>query len=384
MRALTCRLALLGMILTMGGLSGAQAGDLGRPSPVVTVTGRAAIYHGDLAGARERAVRAALVRALERYAGLRIEASTLIRKGELIDREVRAHTHGYVRSFEVLDEHRDGDELSVRVRVHVAPAPVDESFARMMSARTTLLLIRERNLGTPVQGRILTAILSDPFFTASLVVPSEKVLHSATARVPERFFDDPDPRTAKELGLRYLAGIVVTGWAGTRKLDTSPESVGYGVDPSVLRAVAVASGNLTILDGRTGRVIASRRFDDVRGSDASDPARAGFEALHKMAGQMRVFLVRSLSAYVRELGHPLRVTVTGPAAAGGAPGVRRVLEDTRWVSHVAVVRETPRETVLDVTCTENPAYVVEELRQANGITVRRFDAPAATLFVNAE
>lgn len=77
------------------------------PSPTLTVSGRATIYHDDLAGARERAVEGALIRALEQYAGIRIEATTLIKKGELIDREVRANTHGFVRSFEVLNTTRE-------------------------------------------------------------------------------------------------------------------------------------------------------------------------------------------------------------------------------------------------------------------------------------
>jgi len=378
MRNRVFRVVSLAMALAMAAV-GAWAGGLDAPSPVVTVEGRAAIYHNDVAGARERAVRAALVRGLERYAGLRIEASTLIKKGELIDREVRAHTHGYVRSFEVLDEHREGEELVVKVRVHVAPAPVEESFARMLSATTTLLLIRERNLGAPIHGRIVPAVLTGPFFTASLVVPGEAVLRSAAAKVPERFFEDPDPATVRELGLRYLAGIVVAGWADTKQLDTSPGSLGYEVDPSVLRPVVAASGNLAILDGRTGKLIASRRFDDVRGSDATDPKRAGLEALGTLAGQMRHFLVEALSAHVEELGFHLQVTVTGKAAADGAPAVRQILEDTRWVRHVTIASEAPGKTVLQVDCTENPVYVVEELRQSPEITLRHFDAAAGTV-----
>jgi len=365
------------LAVSVAGAAGRQA-----PSPVVTVAGRATVYHGDLAGARERAVRAALVRALERYAGLRIEATTLIKRGELIDREVRAHTHGYVRSFEVLGEHRDGDELVVRVRVHVAPAPVEESFARMMSATTTLLLVRESNLGQQVKGQIVPAILADPFFTAKVVVPPAEVLRSANSKVPAHFFQAPDPQTAKELGLRYLAGIVVAGWAGTKELETGAESVGYQVDPSVLRPVVAASGNLTILDGRTGRVLASRRFDDVRASDASDPARAGLKALATLGAQMKRFLIDSLSAHIRKLGFPLQVTVTGAAAAHGAESVRQILENTRWVRRVDVLSEAPKRTVLQAVCTENPAYVVEELRQEPTLHVRRFDAPAATVEVS--
>lgn len=350
------------------------ADELQPPSPTLAVSGRAAIYHEDLAGARERAVRAALVRGLERYAGLRIEASTLIRKGELIDREVRAHTHGYVRSFEVVDSRRDGGEMVVEVRLTVAEEPVAASFRRLMSATTTLLLVREANLGRPVDGQILPAMLADPFFTTDLVVPPAERLAELAAKVPESFYGKPDPATAKELGLRWLAGVILVVRADTRKLDGGAGSLGYDVDPAVLRPVVAADGDLTLLDGGSGRVLASRRFEDVRGSDNACAERAGREALTALAVEMRGFVVERLSAHVRELGHPLRVVARGAAAADGGRGVVRLLETTRWVERVEVVRQAAGEAVLQATCRENPFYVVEELRQSPEIRVVRFDA----------
>jgi len=352
----------------------ASADGLQPPPPALEVSGRAAIYHEDLAGARERAVRAALIRGLERYAGLRIEASTLIRKGELIDREVRAHTHGYVRSFEVVDSRRDGGEMVVEVRLTVAEEPVAASFRRLMSATTTLLLVREANLGRPIEGQILPAMLADPFFTTDLVVPPAERLAELSSKVPAGFYGKPDPGTAKELGLRWLAGVIVAVRADTRELDGGAGSLGYDLDPSVLRPVAAAAGDLTILDGRSGRVLASRRFEDVRASDAAGAERAGRQALTALAGEMRAFVVERLSAHVRELGYPLRVVARGAAAAEGGRRLAQVLETTRWVERVEHLREQAGEAVLQATCRENPFYVVEELRQAPEIRVVRFDA----------
>jgi len=357
------------------------AAELAPPSPTLTATGRAAIYHDDLAGARERAVRAALVRGLERYGGLRIESSSLIKKGELIDREIRAHTHGYVRSFEVLDTRRDGDELVVTVRLTVAEKPIEESFRRMMSATTTLLLVRETNLGQPIEGQILAAILADPFFTTQVVVPSAEHLERAGQGLGESFFKAPDPATGKELGLRAMAGVVIVAWADTRQLASDSATLGYDVDAAVLRPVVAAAGNLAILSGQSGQEIAAQRFDDVRASDATDPARAGREALHALAERMRDFVVAKLSEYVHELGFALRIVVRGEAAADGARRVAGVLEATRWVEHVELVREQAGETVLEARCREKPVYVVEELRQAPELRVVRFDAPAGEVEV---
>lgn len=368
----TVALVVLSAISAIGSAAG-----VGAPSPEVVATGEATIYHGDLAGARERAVRAGLLRALERYAGLRIEASTLISRGELIGREVKAHTHGFVSSFEVVDERRDGDQLVVTLRVTVAESPVEESLRHYLPATTVLLLARETNLGRPVEGQILGAVLSDPFVRGSLVVPAAETLTGANAAAPANLYSGPDPDAVRELGLRFLSGLVVVANASTRELDTSAESLGYAVEPSVLRPVAAASGNIWVLDGRTGETIASRRFDDVRGSDATDAERAGAEALASLGDEMKRFIVDVLSRHVSELGFPLRVIVTGPQAAGGAPRVRQVLETTRWVESVELTEEGPGRSVLEVTCRERPVYVVEELRQASEVEIVRFSAAAA-------
>ncbi|MEE8525950.1 MAG: hypothetical protein V3T72_18595, partial [Thermoanaerobaculia bacterium] len=216
--------------------------------------------------------------------------------------------------------------------------------------------------------------LADPFFTTDLVVPPAEQLVELASKVPDSFYGKPDPGTAKELGLRWLAGVIVVVRADTRKLDGGAGSLGYDVDPSVLRPVVAADGDLTILDGRSGRVFASRRFEDVRGSDNACAERAGREALTALAEQMRSFVVERLSVHVRELGYPLRVVARGAAAAEGGRWLAQVLEGTRWVERVEHVRQETGEVVLQATCRENPFYVVEELRQTPEIRVVRFDA----------
>jgi hypothetical protein len=373
--------ALVTAIAAIVGPSLAAAASPALPSPTLTVSGRATIYHDDLAGARERAVEAAMIRALEQYAGVRIEASTLIKKGELIDREVRANTHGFVRSFEVLDTTREGNELVANVCVTVAAEPVEESFRRMMSATTTLLLVREANLGQPVDGALLAPVLADPFFTANLVAPPAASLAWAHRGLAAAFYSSPDPATAKELGLRYLAGVIVVASADTKKLDSGADSLGYGVDPGVARPVVAAAGNVTILSGETGSVIASKRFEDVRGSDASDASRAGVKALEDLGARMKQFTIESLSAYVKELGYRLRVVASGDAAVNGAARLRQMLEDTRWVRRVELARQEPGSATLQVSCVERPAYVIEELRQEPGLEIVRFDAASGEVEV---
>lgn len=367
---------LVGIVLSSPGAHAAPAAGaaLKPPSTHVTSEGRAAVYGEDLSGARDRAVAAALLRAVETWAGLRIESSTLIKKGELIDREIRTSARAFVKSYDVVDSRQDGTEMVVKVKAVIASAPMEEAFRRFVSSTTTLLLVSESNLDRPVDGQIVPALLADTFFTSKVTVPPAATLKSAAGKVPASFFGAPDPATAKELGLRNLAGLVLVVSAKTRKLDSSPDSLGYEVDAKVLRPVVAAEGNVTVLSGEDGRVIASRRFDDVRASDASDPVRAGAKALTDLGTRMKSFVVEKVTEHQLAAGQKLGVTVVGPAADGGAARARQILEATRWVKRVEVAKEEPGRVVLSITCVERPFYVVEEMRHAPGITVVRYDA----------
>ena len=225
--------------------------------------------------------------------------------------------------------------------------------------------------------QILAAILADPFFESALVVPPAERLTELASQVGSGYYEQPDPETTQELGLRWLAGLVLVASADTRTLASGPESLGYEVEESVLRPVVEAMGNLTILDARSGKTILTRRFDDVRAADATSPERAGRRALTRLAGEMRAFVVESLSTYLRDLGFPLRVVVRGRAAAGGARQVIQILEATRWVERVEVASEESERTVLEATCRENPFYIVEELRHAPEVEILRYDQAKA-------
>lgn len=373
-----CWLLLLWVFLTgwepAGALASSASPPTEPPPATLVASGRAAIYRGDLAGARERAVRAALLRGLERYAGVRIEASTWIDRGELIEREVRAHTHGYVQSFEVLDSRREGEELLVEVRLTVAEKPVAESFRRWLSSTSTLLLVRERHLSEPALDRGLATALAAPLAASALTLPSPEQQTELAGRVPESFYRDPDHAGVRELGLRWLAGWIVVADADTRSLRTAGETLGYTLATDVTRPVVSASGTLSLFDGLSGKLLATRRFEDYRGADAADPERAGRRARGLLAGAMREFLLTELAGHLQEVGFPLRVVIDGPAAELGGQRAGEILRGVRWIETVEVEREEPGRLTLLARCRENPTYVVEELRQVEELRVVHFDA----------
>ena len=253
-------------------------------------------------------------------------------------------------------------------------AAVAETFRRWLSSTSTLLLVRDRHLSGPADERLLATVLASPLATSALTAPSPEQQNELADRVPESFYRDPDSAGVRELGLRWLAGWVVVAEGDTRSLRTGSEALGYAVAAEVARPVVSASGTLSLFDGLSGKLLATRRFEDHRGSDAVDPERAGRRARSLLAEAMRDFLLEELATHLREVGFPLRVVVDGPAADLGSRHLAEVLRGVRWVEAVELEEEKSGQLTLLARCRENPTYVVEELRQVEGLRIVSFDA----------
>lgn len=330
-------------------------------------SGSATVYHGDLAGARDRAVAAALLRGLERHGGLRVEAATLLRQGELVDREMRTRTRGFVTDHELVAERREGDQLTVEVRLRVAELPEGAAFAEIARAASTLLVVCERNFGQPAGRSLVTPLLAAPFLAAPHAVAAGDEAVCA-------FAGDLPPGTVRTLADGAAAATVVVAALDSATVPSGPGSLGYAVDRSALRPVAAASGTVTLYAGGSGERLAGLAVDDVRGSDAARPERAGEEALVRAGERMRDFVVERLADRVAGEGYPLRVVVRGERAQRGAAALVATLESSRWVERVELVAEAPDRAELRAVCRERPARMVAELRGDPELEIVRFDA----------
>lgn len=341
-------------------------------------SGSATVYHGDVAGAHDRAVAAALLRGLERQSGLRLEGSTLVRQGELVERELRARTGGFVRDYKVVSSRRDGDQVTVGVLLDVADDVDAASFAPIAGASATLLVVCERDLDRAPGNRVVGALLAAPFLRAphSLAV-GDAVLCEGFAAGSR----DLDPDEVRTLADRHAAATIVVAAVESAPLDSGTRSLGYTVASSALRPVAAARAAAAIYSGATGERLAGLAVDDARGSDASRPERAAEEARVRAGGRLRNLLVERLAAGVRDEGYPLRIVVHGHRARGGAAGLVARLETSRWFERIELVAESAGQVELRAHCRERPALMVAELRGEPGLEIVRFDAARALVEV---
>ena len=77
----------------------------------VRATGQAVIYQNDLAAARDKALDDARRKAVEQAVGAMISSATVTENFELLEDKIFSQSAGYVRSYVVVDESRDGDGI---------------------------------------------------------------------------------------------------------------------------------------------------------------------------------------------------------------------------------------------------------------------------------
>lgn len=120
----------------------------------VRATGQAVIYQNDLAAARDKALDDARRKAVEQAVGAMISSSTVTENFELLEDKIFSQSAGYVRSYVVVDESRDGDGIySVTIDCEVSAGKIDSDLAAIQNLLAqkemprVLVMVSEQNIG---------------------------------------------------------------------------------------------------------------------------------------------------------------------------------------------------------------------------------------------
>ncbi len=141
----------------------------------LTVWGEAVIYDGDIPQAKERALQEAFAAAITKVMGTMVSVEGFTRNYESIERSVFGKTKGYIKTYEVIAEKRDGDIQQLQVLVTVS----EESLIDDLTALGIML----DAIGNPVvcvlgQEQGLDTAVSIPYFINELAQKGFHVLEA--------------------------------------------------------------------------------------------------------------------------------------------------------------------------------------------------------------
>src|SRR5512133_852168 len=119
----TLALAALAALLVPAGASAAATEEV----RTTEATGQAAIA-GDLLAAKEQAKDDAMRNCVQQVATTIVSAATETDQAQLLSDKVYAHSVGYIRQFQVLEDKQDGNTWTTKLRCEVSEAKRDEDF----------------------------------------------------------------------------------------------------------------------------------------------------------------------------------------------------------------------------------------------------------------
>ncbi len=299
-------------------LAAAGAGRAAEDVQTTEATGQAPVA-GDLLAARDRAKDDALRNCVQQVATTIVTAGTETDQAQLLSDKIYAHSVGYVRRFQILEDRQDGNTWVTKVRCDVSEAKLDEdllafgiSYQRAGMPRV-LVLVAEQAIdasqatgwwqggGNSADLRVVENSFMDRMEKSGFTFVDAEVLQGKVKL--ESIGADPNVQQAREVGVRSGAELVIVGRAIARPLGEIPIDNG-----TFYSSVANVSARAVRTD--TGQVVAAAEFTSPAGK-GFERTTAGRNALSE-AGRMlaREMFTRVGKVWTREQSGLRRIAMT--------------------------------------------------------------------------
>ncbi len=260
----------------------------------VQADGEAAIFSGDTAQAKDKAIAEAMRNAVEKAVGTIVTSDSQTKDFELIEDRVLTHSKGYIKTFDIVKQNNDGSTISVTIKAVIGKDNLEKDVDALLQLihqkgkPKILIMVAEQNIGQPDA----QAWWSTQGFTTNLDVVENTFID---AWQPLGFsFVDPqalrgkikvtkalqspnvDDSEAKTFAGKAGAQVVIIGKA------IAQEANGKAFGTNLVSARANMSVRAIRTD--TGDILATSTIDG--GSMALDSTTAGSNALKETAKKM--------------------------------------------------------------------------------------------------
>ena len=259
--------------------------------------GQAALT-GDLLAAKEQAKDDALRNCVQQVARTIVTAATETDQAQLLSDKIFAHSEGYVRKFQVLEDKQDGNTWVTKLRCEVSEAKLDEdmlafgiAYRRAGMPRVFVLVAEQAINATQATGwwqgggntadlRVMENAFMDRMEKSGFTFVDPEVLQGKVKL--EAIGADPNLQQAREIGVKSGADLVVVGRAIAKPLGEIQIQNG-----TFYSAVANVSARAVRTD--TGEIVATAEFTGTagRGFEQTTAGRNAFsEAGRQLAREL--------------------------------------------------------------------------------------------------
>lgn len=216
----------------------------------VHADGTAAIYKDFVDIARDRAIADAQRRAVEQAVGVMIKNETLVENYQVISDKILSQSKGYIQSYEVISEEREGDTYKVTIEARVSTGQLKDDLeaihliiARKSKPRLMILFSEKAQKDLMAEASMIKYFLSKGFKVVDPETVRKNVGHESLGSLKA------DPQAAARVGQRFGAEVIILCSVAT---SSSPFKVG---DIEMYANAATVSGKAINVD--TSNVMAT-------------------------------------------------------------------------------------------------------------------------------
>jgi hypothetical protein len=368
------------LALVLAALGSASAAQDVRTTEAV---GQAALA-GDVLAAKEQAKDDALRNCVQQVATTLVTAASETDQAQLLSDRIYAHSVGYVRRFQVLEDKQDGNTWTTKLRCEVSEAKLDEdmmafgiAYRRAGMPRIFVLVAEQAINATQASGwwqgggnaadlRVMENAFMDRMEKSGFTFVDPEVLQGKVKL--EAIGADPNLQQAREIGVKSGADLVVVGRAIAKPLGEIQIDNG-----TFYSAVANVSARAVRTD--TGEIVATAEFTGTAGR-GFEQTTAGRNAFSEAGRQLaRDLFAKVGKVWTREQSGARRIAmaVSGVDDYARLAAFKNVLvQSVRGVKDVQERSMENGKAELDVTVAGTSQSFATDLatRKFQGFTVK--------------
>lgn len=373
-RAIAAALAFAALVPSARGEDGIQTTE---------AVGQAAVV-GDVLAAKQQAKDDAMRNCVQQVASTVVTAATETDQAQLLSDKVYAHSMGYIRKFQILDDKQDGNTWVTKLRCEVSEAKLDEdmmafgiAYRRAGMPRIFVLISEQAINATQATGwwqgggntadlRVMENAFMDRMEKSGFTFVDPEVLHGKVRL--EAIGADPNIQAAREIGVKSGAEMVIVGRAIAKPLGEMQ------IDNGTFYS-AVANVSARAVRSDTGEIVATAEFTGTAGR-GFEQTTAGRQAFSEAGRQLaRDLFAKIGKVWTREQSgvRRLMLTVKGVDDYARLAQFKNLLvQSVRGVKDVQERSMAGGKADLDVTLSGRSSDLATELatRKFTGFAVK--------------
>ncbi len=307
---------------------------------IIVAEGVAAVYGGNTAVARDKAIDDALRKAVEQAVGAVVSSDTLSENFKVIHDKIIAQTAGYVEKHKILSEKADGNLYRVRIQAEIGRANLMNDIRALgllhvlKEKPKVMVIIDEQVMG--LFGRNdwenvgeAESIIIEKFLNAGFnVVDPEQVRKNIDRDGSLKIFDG-DAGAAEAAGLKHGAQIIIAGKAFSKNAVKNIRGTNMQSIHATLQARVYRTDNGKVISSRS-ETATQVHIDEMQGG-----ALAIKEAGAKLADNLIQDIISQWRGEVYGRSQEITLIISGLTSYRHLTVIKRFLEkETQGVKAV--------------------------------------------------